>query len=416
MANRCPSGHRLTRLEQRLEIAENPVPATPSAFGELGRDHGRHHRLALVSAVLRAGIATSGVMRGDLRQTRRLLTSTRMTFRRHGAPLGGLLLGAAISIVARPSAACSCADMMLLSPLAGSTDVPLNATLVVQADLVPVALYDVDQDVEVPATIDPFTDDRRAWVIHPKQLLRPNATFEVRFAPPIQGGSIRRFTTGTTTDDEAPSYGGITSFRAESVEPIGNSCRTSCGPSTGPFRFLKFDYPPPPADTSLLLLEARSANTTTVTTIPLALTFGRPDWPRRKSNSLCDEGAPPFQVGEEICARIIAFDMAGHRSEPSPEICTRVAACAPPAPGQAFCSFDACTPLDPGDASADAMGARDADPPDADPPDVLERDRGCGCSLARIALRTASPRSRAASALSLVGALAVAAAFARRRG
>jgi hypothetical protein len=344
-------------------------------------------------------------------------------------PLGGLLLGAAISTVARPADACQCLDLILLSPRAESTDVPLNVTIVLQSFWAPSALYDLDQDVDVPATIDPFTDTqstsaRRVWVIRPKELLRPNARFGIRRMPSM-GGSFGTFTTGTTTDDEQPSYGGITSFRAESAEPIGDLCRNACWPQTGPFRFLKFDYPPPPADTSLLLLEARSADAK-VTTIPLSPAISlatSPDWPRRDGNMLCEFGGPSFEVGEEICARIIAFDMAGHRSEPSPEICTRAAACGvpPPAPISGLCVFsDECFPLDRGDASADAIGASDADrpgadPPDAGQPDMLERDRSFGCSMAKNASRAASPRSRASSALSLVCALAVAAAFARRR-
>jgi len=319
-----------------------------------------------------------------------------MKFCRWG-PLIGAVLGT-ISMGARPADACSCAGSMLLSPQPSSIDVPLNAAIVFASLQTSVALFDRDHNVEVPATVEPFAGLARVWLIRPNQLLLPNTTYDVRSPLTTTGGAP--FTTGTQTDHEPPSYIEITSLTAETGGPFAESCSAACLSRVG--QRMKFDYASPPPDTSLLLLEVRAADTTTVSTMPISRYAQEPHWPRLHTNSSCGfSGAMPFGPGEEICARIIGFDMAGHRSEPSPEICTSVSACPPPTP-QNPCSWSLdCNSL--GDAGRD--GAADAGVTDVSPP---QQEGDCGCSMSKTA---ASP----ASLPQLLAAFAALAALVRRR-
>jgi hypothetical protein len=165
--------------------------------------------------------------------------------------LVGLSLVAAISMVARPAAACSCPGSILWSPKSGATDVPLNPAIVIASWQTPVALFDTDQNVEVPTTVEPFAGLARVWLIRPNEVLSPNTTYGVGAGGRPGTGS---FTTGTTTDHDPPGYVELTSFVAETGGPFPE-CDGLCMPPVG--RRMKFDYSPPPADTSLLLLEVR---------------------------------------------------------------------------------------------------------------------------------------------------------------
>ena len=320
-----------------------------------------------------------------------------MKFRRWG-PLIGAVLGA-ISMVARPADACTCAESMLLSPQPSSNDVPLNAAIVFASLQTSVALVDRDRNIEVPATVEPFAGLARVWLIRPNQLLLPNTTYDVRSLSTTTTGGAP-FTTGTQTDHAPPSYVEITSLTAETGGPFAESCSAACLSRVG--QRVKFDYASPPPDTSLLLLEVRAADTTTVSTMPISRYPQEPHWPRLRTSSNCDfGGAMSFGPNEEICARIIAFDMAGHRSEPSPEICTSVSACPPPTP-QNPCAWSLdCNSL--GDAGRD--GAADAGDTDVSPPRP-ESDGGCSMS------KTAA---RPASLARLLAAFAALAVLARRR-
>jgi hypothetical protein len=307
-----------------------------------------------------------------------------MKFRRWG-PLIGTVLGA-ISMVARPADACTCPGRVaLLSPRPSSIDVPLNAAIASWQNSV--ALFDRDRNIEVPATVEPFAG-LRIWLIRPNQLLLPNTTYDVRSPLTTMGGAP--FTTGTTTDDDPPGYIEITSFSAETGGPFAESCSALCQPRVG--QRMKFDFTPPPADTSLLLLEVRTADTTTVSTIPISR-YPQAPWPRLHTNEHCSFSGATFGPGEEICARIIAFDMAGHRSEPSPEICTSVSACPPPT-RQNSCTW-----------SLDCNLLGDAGGPDVPPP---PGESDCGCSMSKTAARPASLPQ-------LLAAFAAIAALVRRR-
>ena len=299
-----------------------------------------------------------------------------MKFRRCGLLIGAVL--GAISMVARPADACTCPGSMLLSPQPSSTDVPLNAAIVFASWQTSVALFDRDRSIEVPATLEPFAGLARVWLIRPNQLLLPNTTYDVRSPLTTTGGTS--FMTGTKTDDDPPSYIEITSFIAETGGPFSESCSASCLSRVG--QRMKFDFASPPADTSLLLLEVRAADTTIVSTIPLSPYRQAPYWPRFHANSSCDfSGAMSFGPGEEICASI--------------------SACPPPTP-QNSCTWSLdCNAR--GDAGPD--GAADAGVNDVSPPRL---DSDGGCSMSKTA---ASP----ASLPQLLAAFATLAAFVRRR-
>jgi hypothetical protein len=292
-----------------------------------------------------------------------------------------------------------------LSPRAGSTDVPLNAKIVFYSWQSLITLVERDSNLGVPISIDPFQGVQLVWLVRPHDFLKPNTTYEMRTMPG-GGGESAAFTTGTSMDDEAPTYGGITFFSAHIIDG-GNECRHSCLPAEGPIRRLRFDFPPPPADTSLLLLETRVPDATAVATIPISRLFNSPDWSRFHTSGSCSLGRSSFEQDEPICARIVAVDMAGHRSEPSPEICTRVSACAPPTRATGCMWSPDCLALDGGPTGTNDAGTADADWPDT-PPVLRESGASCDCSLT-------SHASPCVSIGSLLPALAAAAALVRRR-
>jgi hypothetical protein len=258
-----------------------------------------------------------------------------------------------------------------------------------------VALFDMDRNVEVPATVEPFAGLARVWLFRPNQVLSPNTTYGFGYGGPRGIGSFR---TGTTTDHEPPGYMELTSFVAETAGPFSDSCGGLCRPRFG--QRMKFDYSPPPADTSLLLLEVRGADTTTLSTVPIPLYAPYVEWPRLHTTGMCSFVGAAFGADEEICARIVALDMAGLRGEASPEICTRVSACPPPAPNSCSWSCDL-----PGDAGSGDAGAGDSGATDVPPP-PFDTDPG-GCSM--------SPKgSRPASPAALLAVFAAIAALVRR--
>jgi len=201
-----------------------------------------------------------------------------MPLRRGWELLSSVLIGAALWMAPRQATACSCAPALLLSPQAGSTNVPLNAAIVYVSRQSPVTLVERNQNLEVPITIEPFPRVAGVLLIRPNQLLQPNTTYEMRALTGVTA-ELSTFTTGTSTDDEAPTYGGITSFSADTIYP-GDGCRTSCSPLVGPIRRVRFDLPAPPADTSLFLLEMRAPDATAIQVIPIYRFWSSPNWPR----------------------------------------------------------------------------------------------------------------------------------------
>jgi hypothetical protein len=130
----------------------------------------------------------------------------------------------------------------------------------------------------------------------------------------------------------------------------------------------------------------------------------------------CNFAPPAFNADDDVCARIDVFDMAGHRSAESREVCTRALACA--AQVNSACSIvDACVPpsstdAGPGDAGPSEAGSSDASteggsstPPDPSPT-VDGRDGGC--SLTRSVPHGASVFER-------LGIFAAVVAVVRRR-
>jgi hypothetical protein len=324
-------------------------------------------------------------------------------------------MAAIATFVSREVAACSCELSTLLSPRGGTTDVPLNAVIIFQTVGSPGSVYDITHDVEVPVTMESFPGRAQTWLIRPKDALAANSTIEVR-PMPSPGNTTSRFTTGTATDDAPPAYDGFNGFSANTVNLSSPSlpCRNSCwGGDT--FRRLRFDYAPPPSDTSILLVEMRreTVDGAPITeTVPFFRHYYEADWPQRIENGSCGISIPLFNAGENVCARVIAFDMAGHRSDPSPEICSRVVACAPRVTN-ACTFFDECIPeSDPAsdagssdadggdagssdagpsdDAAQDDAGGTDAPGVDAPPSASSENNDMGGCTISHGGLRSAS--------------------------
>jgi hypothetical protein len=281
-------------------------------------------------------------------------------------------MGVALAVASAPrvAAACSCERSMLLSPTPGATDVPINAVIVFEVAPAPIVfsivVYDVTHDVEVPTAIEPFGNIPQTWLVRPAAPLAPNSIFEVRPVP-YPSSTMSRFMTGASTDDAAPTYDGFTSLGPETVDTRNPPCRSSCWVGDT-FRRLRFGYAEPPVDTALLLMEVERVaadGTPTVATVPLFRGFIQSVWPERIQNGDCIFGVPAFATDENVCARMVAFDMAGHRSAPSREICSRAVACAP--------RFDnTCTPVD------ECLPGSDPSTPDAGPDDAESDDGDAG--------------------------------------
>jgi hypothetical protein len=240
----------------------------------------------------------------------------------------GIWSAAAFTVIPRQAAACSCDLTTLLSPHAGATDVPLNAVVVYRSLTASIVVHDLTRDVDVPTTIDPFGDVSETWLVRPNQPLAPNTTFEVRPSP-APGAPGPRFMTGTTTDETSPVYDGFASFQAETTDLSSAPCRDSCW-SGNSFNRLRLGYAPPPDDTAVLLMEFyRPSELSAVATVPLFRRYSVSDWPLQIVNAGCAPVTPPFAPEEDLCIRLVAFDMAGHRSGDPRQICTRSVACSP---------------------------------------------------------------------------------------
>ena len=315
-------------------------------------------------------------------------------------------LAALATFVSRDVAACTCPASKLLSPRGGASDVPLNAVIIFQTYGSPGVLHDVTHDVDVPVTMEPFAGRPQTWLIRPNDALAANSIFEVAPGPAGPGNPMAQFTTGSATDDAPPAYDGFRGFRTNIINLLSPSlpCRSSCWGGDS-YRRLYFDYAPPPSDSELLLAEIRrepAGGAPITETVPLFRNYTS-DWPQLIATGSCFIGVPSFNAGENVCARVIAFDMAGHRSDASPEICSRAEACAPKIERNTCFFVDECVPeSDPtsdageGDAAQDGAGGTDAprvDAPPHLPPE--DNDRG-GCTISHGVLRGASMNPRLA--------------------
>jgi hypothetical protein len=293
-------------------------------------------------------------------------------------------LAAIATFAPREVAACSCEASTLLSPRGGATDVPLNAVIIFQTYGSPGPLYDVTHGVEVPVTTEPFAGRPQTWLIRPNAALAANSIFEM--APGLSPGNpMAQFTTGTATDDAPPAYDGFRGFSANTINLLSPSlpCRSSCWEGNT-HRRLYFDYAPPPSDSALLLAEIRrepAGGAPITETVPLFRHYYATEWPQRISNGSCFIGVPSFNASDDICVRVVAFDMAGHRSDASPEICSRAVGCAPKVDGST-CSFvDECVPE--ADPTSDA-GSSDAASSDVGPSDDVAQADAEGKDGSRI--------------------------------
>lgn len=275
------------------------------------------------------------------------------------------------SFSSRRADACSCATGVLVSPPDLSVNVPLNAVVIYESPGAP-TLFDETHNVEIAATVEPFLS--RMWLLRPSQPLPEQST--IRVSPSqFPGAPFPRFVTGTTTRDTAPEYSGATSLRASFFDVSQSPCKSSCW-SGDSYRRLRFEYAAPPAESSLLLLEVRRASDDAgapVETVPIYRQFREQALPTAAETGGCTFGVPKFAAGEQVCARIVAYDVTGRRSDPSPEICTTAAACVP-AYNQGCTVLDTCGPTgepsDGGDAGPGVPDVAEGGPnePDATPP------------------------------------------------
>jgi len=283
----------------------------------------------------------------------------------------GLAVATTVPFVSRTASACSCAMNVMLSPADKAVDVPLNAVVVFESVPAP-TVYDETRGVDVAVTAEPFPGLPQLWLVRPNAPWAPTSTF--RLSPSMAPGAPgSRFSTGTTTDHAAPVYAGLTSFRVETTTVGPNPpCRSSCW-SGEMFRRLRLEYEPP-QDATLLLLEIRGVGAdggSLTGTVALSRYFSA-SWPKTVDTGGCVSGIPAFVPTDDVCARIVAFDAAGHRSESPTEICSRAMSCEPRFSG-ACTPLDECLPPPTNDAGPDAVGP-DANPdaltPDADPDDA----------------------------------------------
>jgi hypothetical protein len=289
---------------------------------------------------------------------------------RSKAPIISAVLGLflAVPMTSRSVSACSCPQDTLISPADEAVDVPINAVVIFESPGAP-TVFDETHNVLVNVSAEPFS--RRTWLLRPNEPWAANSTFRVGTSS-FPGYIPSRFTTGASRDDTAPIYAGLTSFRSEvTALPASLPCRNSCW-NDNSLRRLHLEYAAPPPDVSLLLLEfdvgGGDAGAVGVPPIPL---FGRysKDWPTSVDNAGCGFGTPEFAPGQEICAQIVAIDVAGHRSEASPKICQTVRACAAKfEPSTCILSETCDPPTDPDaglDATSDAGTNGDAPPVDS---------------------------------------------------
>lgn len=314
------------------------------------------------------------------------------------AALVPLSIAGIVWLAPRLAAACSCEASTLLSPRAGATDVPLNAVIVFESPPAQaIVVHDLTHNAEVATTVEPFGDLAQTSLIRPVEPLSPNTTYEVR-PPPLSGDPMSRFTTGTSTDDASPNDDGLTSFGAETVDIQSLPCRSSCLDGNT-FHRLRLGYAAPPADTTLLLLELRAEGSDRPSgTVPLFRRYSEV-WAQRIDEGVCNFAVPAFAPQQNLCARIVAFDMAGHRGASSPEICARAIACAPSV-DMTCTPRDECLPIesdggeapdsgeapDAGEASDGAVpqdatsGQNDGTAPPSAP---MTEGVSCACSLSR---------------------------------
>jgi hypothetical protein len=274
----------------------------------------------------------------------------------------GLGLITAGPLAIRSASACSCPLNTLVSPVENSVDVPINAVVLFESLGAP-AIFDETHGVAVPATAEAFSP--RIWLVRPSEPLAANSTFRMDAGPP--GAPVSRFTTGASRDDEPPTFAGLTKLGAE-FTALGPSlpCRNSCWPYES-LRRLRLEFEPPASDATVLLLQidqgGGDAGAIAPIPIPLFRRYSQ-GWPNAVDNVGCGFGVPEFRPGDEICARLVAFDVAGHLSMGSPQICETVRACEPRIV-QPGCGLSAeCVP--PANVDAGVDGASDADTDTAD--------------------------------------------------
>jgi hypothetical protein len=222
--------------------------------------------------------------------------------------------------------------------------------------------------------------------------------------------------------------------------PAGRSCSAGCITKDA-FRSVRIQYATPPDDAAMLLVEFRRVTAdggTVYEPAPIFNVGGSEPWRGLLNDGDCSAGLPALAAGEEVCARLVVMDIAGNRSEPSPELCATSKACqmgpscdvtqctavsdAGPDVIEPDATFpdvhdvgdggpgpdpDATSPDAPHD-SVDAHAPDTSVPPapDAGKPD--DHDGGSGCTVSR------KPTSNGSSASLWAAGLAIGAAAIRR--
>jgi hypothetical protein len=142
---------------------------------------------------------------------------------------------------------------------------------------------------------------------------------------PLRTTITTTFATGADIDTTPPTFSGLTSMAPETMQyPIEGSCVSGClTSSSGNVSRIHIDYPAPPIDAVHVAFELYDGTGTFVdeTTMPsepsTLLGFNE-----------CGDRAPHLIPESNYCARVVAYDVAGNRSNDTP-LCATAKTCLP---------------------------------------------------------------------------------------
>jgi len=242
-----------------------------------------------------------------------------------------------------PASACSCALTPDVSPADGTTDVPLNAKVIVRSVVSPdasVVLEDVVTGDQVPVTAE-LQNVRyypKTYIGTPSAPLAPNTTYRVTLTN--AGGTTPSassvFTTGTQIDGTPPAFAGLLAVHPEAMRypDPGSGCISSCFSSNnGYISRLRLELADLPPDVVHAVLELYRPGDTSRELIPLD-----PTSPWRLGFDGCGP-SPTLELDADYCARVVVYDVAGNLAGHAAEVCAPVQTCAPH-------STESCEPSD----------------------------------------------------------------------
>lgn len=256
----------------------------------------------------------------------------------------------------------------LVVPAEGTTDVPLNARVIVQYEWIldtEIELRDAMTGEVVPTMqeLRPAPGLQRSTVfIAPMAALAANTSYTV-VVPAVGNSSITTsFTTGDAVDTSPPAFAGLSALSLETMgfpvlDEDGSYCLSSCiEANDGRISRIRFDYPDPPADAVFVEMQLYPIEQPLgVERVPVSASS-----PRFFGYETCSARAPRLDPDAEYCARLVAYDMAGNTAGESNEICMTALRCEPRAvessPGLSCEPSDECVPVLPIDEEPDSGG------------------------------------------------------------